>query len=236
MALGARGNNCMKDCKNCNEFMCGFSHTDHVSEYCGRETNKPTEGSVKKDSTQYKTGAVRDTGGKGRMDLLPWYALIRVSKHMEDALTHYPERNWEKGLPMHTMIDSAFRHLAKYVDGWTDEDHLCAAATNLLMAMWTEEHNPPMQDIPSRIRRYEGASPAKEKASPLCSDSGYVQHAVPTSHVQEKPKKTFSDACECYEAFHCLGTKERDECSCGGDTRKCDFFEEIRNGKQKQKT
>lgn len=100
---------------------------------------------------EFETGAVRDSGGKGRMDLLPWHALIRVSKHMEDALSHYPERNWEKGLPMHTMIDSAFRHLAKYVDGWTDEDHLCAATTNLLMAMWTEEKIPSSQDIPSRM-------------------------------------------------------------------------------------
>lgn len=33
----------------------------------------------------YATGAVRDTGGKGRMDLLPMCALIRVSKRMEDA-------------------------------------------------------------------------------------------------------------------------------------------------------
>ena len=107
----------------------------------------------------YTTGAVRDTGGKGRMDLLPMCALIRISRHMEDAIApdpetgvpHYPERNWEKGLPMHSMIDSAFRHLAKYVDGQTDEDHLCAAATNLLMAMWMEEKHPEMQDIPTRL-------------------------------------------------------------------------------------
>ena len=98
----------------------------------------------------FETGAMRDTGGKGRMDLLPMCALIRISKHMENANTHYPERNWEKGLPMHSMIDSALRHLAKYMDGWNDEDHLCAAATNLLMALWTEEKKPEMQDIPSR--------------------------------------------------------------------------------------
>ena len=87
---------------------------------------------------------------------------------MEDAIKpdprtgkpHYPERNWEKGLPIHTMIDSALRHLAKYVDGWDDEDHLCAAATNLLMAMWTEERLPQMQDIPSRShkRAFPGTS------------------------------------------------------------------------------
>jgi hypothetical protein len=104
-----------------------------------------------KDMTNFETGAVRDTGGKGRMDLLPMCALIRISKHMEDALTHYPERNWEKGLPMHSMLDSALRHLIKYMDGQKDEDHLCSAATNLLMALWTEEKRPEMQDIPSRV-------------------------------------------------------------------------------------
>ena len=106
----------------------------------------------------FETGAVRDTGGKGRMDLLPWCALLRISKHMEDANTHYPERNWEKGLPMHSMLDSAMRHLAKYMDGWTDEDHLAAAATNLLMAMWTEEKHPEMQDIPARLHKTESIS------------------------------------------------------------------------------
>ena len=88
--------------------------------------------------TKFQTGAVRDTGGKGRMDLIPWNAIIRISKHMEDTILpdpetgqpHYPERNWEKGIPMHSMIDSAFRHLAKYMDGQNDEDHLCAAATH----------------------------------------------------------------------------------------------------------
>lgn len=108
--------------------------------------------------TNYDTGAVRDTGGKGRMDLLPMCALLRVSKHMEDALTHYPERNWEKGLPMHSMIDSAMRHLAKYMDGQTDEDHLSAAATNLLMAMWTEEKRHDLQDIPARLHKTDDIS------------------------------------------------------------------------------
>ena len=99
---------------------------------------------------KFETGAVRDCGGKGRMDLLPWCAILRVSRHMEDSLTHYEERNWEKGLPIHSTIDSALRHLAKYMDGQTDEDHLCAAATNLLMAMWLEEKKPETQDIPTR--------------------------------------------------------------------------------------
>ena len=98
----------------------------------------------------YPTGAVRDTGGKGRCDLLPHSALLRVARHMENSLADHEERNWERGLSMHCFLDSAMRHVFKYMDGWTDEDHLAAAATNLLMALWTEDHLPGMQDIPTR--------------------------------------------------------------------------------------
>ena len=101
---------------------------------------------------EYSTGAVRDTGGKGRCDLLPHSALLRVARHMENSLADHEERNWERGLPMHCFLDSAMRHIFKYMDGQTDEDHLAAAATNLLMALWTEAHLPEMQDIPTRPR------------------------------------------------------------------------------------
>lgn len=148
----------------------------------------------------YSTGAVRNTGGKGRMDLIPWCSIIRVSKHMENSLSNYPERNWEKGLPMHTMVDSAFRHLAKYMDGHTDEDHLCAAAVNLLMAMWIEEKMPEMQDIPTRT-----------------SNNGV--HQISIDEYMKTP-------CDCYNEINseCYGTKEKELCSCGGDRRKCDFY------------
>lgn len=99
---------------------------------------------------RYETGAVRDTGGKGRCDLLPHSALLRVARHMENSLADHEERNWERGLPMHCFLDSAMRHVFKYMDGMVDEDHLAAAATNLLMALWTEDHLPAMQDIPTR--------------------------------------------------------------------------------------
>lgn len=99
----------------------------------------------------FDTGAIREEkDGKGRMDLLPMCAIMRVSRHMQNALKDHPERNWENGLPMHSFMDSALRHLFKYMDGCTDEDHLCAAAWNILCAMWTEEKKPQMQDIPTR--------------------------------------------------------------------------------------
>lgn len=103
--------------------------------------------------TEFDTGAVRDTGGKGRCDLLPHSSLLRVAHHMENALQDHEERNWEKGMPIHCFMDSAMRHMFKYMDGWDDEDHLAAAASNILMAMWTEDHMASMQDIPSQIGR-----------------------------------------------------------------------------------
>ena len=100
----------------------------------------------------YETGAIRETKlGKGRMDLLPMCSLVRLAKHFEAGAVHYGDRNWEKGIPMHQYIDSAMRHICNYMDGQTNEDHLCAAAWNLLCAMWTEDKLPEMQDIPSRL-------------------------------------------------------------------------------------
>lgn len=173
-----------------------INYTTSMEEH--KEMSKTTN-----DMTNFETGAVRDTGGKGRMDLLPMCALLRISKHMENALSHYPERNWEVGLPMHTMLDSALRHLVKYMDGMTDEDHLCAATTNLLMALWTEEKLPQMQDIPARLKR-------------------------PVS-VCDGTERKF---CACYNEEHsmCYGIKEPLHCGCGGNTKDCDFYPEKRNG------
>ena len=101
---------------------------------------------------EFESGAVRDMQeGKGRMDLLPACAIIRLAKHFENGAKKYEERNWEKGIPTHSFIDSAIRHLMKYLDGATDEDHLCAAAWNCMCCMCTEEKRPDLIDIPSRL-------------------------------------------------------------------------------------
>mgnify|MGYP000906022844 CR=1 FL=1 len=88
---------------------------------------------------EFESGAVRDMQeGKGRCDLLPPYALLRLARHFEAGAKKYGERNWEKGIPVNSFIDSAMRHTLKYMAGEKDEDHLCAAAWNLVCAMETE--------------------------------------------------------------------------------------------------
>lgn len=98
---------------------------------------------------EFSTGAVRDMSyGKGRMDLLPWAAIIEVSKHCENGAIKYGEHNVDKGIPTHSLCDSAFRHLAKYIDGQNDEPHLLAAAWNLLWAIQMHMKHPEMVDTP----------------------------------------------------------------------------------------
>ena len=98
---------------------------------------------------EFSSGAVRDLAdGKGRFDLCPWSAFMEISKHCENGAKKYGEHNVDKGIPTNSLCDSAARHLAKYLDGWTDEDHLLAAAWNLLWAIEMTQKHPEMVNTP----------------------------------------------------------------------------------------
>ena len=101
------------------------------------------------ERTTFSTGAQRDMhSGKGRMDLLPWAAIIEVSKHCEAGALKYGTHNVDKGIPTSSLLDSAMRHAAKYLDGQEDEDHLLAAAWNLLWAIEMRCKKPECVDTP----------------------------------------------------------------------------------------
>ena len=74
---------------------------------------------------------------EGYFDLLPWNAIIEVSKIFEAGAVKYAARNWEKGMPIDEFLDSGLRHAAKYMAGWKDENHLAMFAWNLLCALET---------------------------------------------------------------------------------------------------
>ena len=107
------------------------------------------------DRTEFETGFVRDMhDGKGRFDLLPWHAIWDVAKHCEEGALKYGERNIDKGAPQHSLIDSGIRHLAKYLMGYQDENHLRAAAWNILWALEQDEIKPALIDIPAAVKKY----------------------------------------------------------------------------------
>lgn len=88
----------------------------------------------------FSTGAVRDTAeGKGRYDLLPAYALHRLARHFENGAVKYGDENWRKGIPLRRFMDSAIRHMLKFLEGHRDEDHAAAAAWNILGLIETQE-------------------------------------------------------------------------------------------------
>lgn len=78
-------------------------------------------------------------------------AILDVSKHYESGALKYGERNWEKGIPLHSYVDSACRHLIKCIRGDTDENHVRAFMWNLLGAMWTQQHHPECMDLPEKV-------------------------------------------------------------------------------------
>lgn len=103
------------------------------------------------ERTMFNTGAVRDMHlGKGRYDLLPWEAIHELARHCEEGAIKYGERNCEKGIPIHSLIDSAIRHLSCYLRGLKDEPHLRAAMWNIAFAIYMEQKHPELQDIPAR--------------------------------------------------------------------------------------
>ena len=111
--------------------------------------------------TEFESGALRDMhDGKGRFDLLPWHAITEVAIHCENGAKKYGERNVDKGIPQHSFIDSGIRHRAKYINGWTDEDHLRAACWNFLWALDQHTTHPEMLDLPHQKGEIHGETMA----------------------------------------------------------------------------
>ena len=103
------------------------------------------------ERTVFPTGSVRDMHeGKGDMVSLPNSAILRLSKHYESGAKKYGRWNYTKGIPVSSFLDFALRHIFKYLDGWDDEDHMSAAAFNILGAMEMEAKHKELIDIPNR--------------------------------------------------------------------------------------
>jgi hypothetical protein len=102
-----------------------------------------TEYDSVKDSGErrdFGTGSVRDVRtGKGRFDLLPPVFLRRLARHVENGAVKYGDRNWEKGQPLGSYLDSMMRHVVNMMALDVDEDHAAAVAWNAMAFMSTVE-------------------------------------------------------------------------------------------------
>lgn len=74
-------------------------------------------------------------------------AMLELSMHMADGAKKYGEWNWTKGIPTHSYLDSATRHLLKCIRCDSDERHDRAFIWNCMCLVWTVKNKPGLDDI-----------------------------------------------------------------------------------------
>ena len=89
---------------------------------------------------EFSTGAVRDTlDGKPRLELISPIFISRLGAWLAEGAKKYNDRNWERGIPADRSMGSLLRHINAHREGLTDEDHMAAAACNVMFIIHTEE-------------------------------------------------------------------------------------------------
>lgn len=76
--------------------------------------------------------------GKGAYELVSPFALERIALWYEAGARKYANRNWEQGIPFGRLIQSAIRHMVRWMKGDRSEDHLAAVCWNVMAMMHFE--------------------------------------------------------------------------------------------------
>ena len=118
---------------------------------------------------EFKTGSKRDSRvGKGRFDLLPFYAIQRLARVYENGAIKYGSSNWRLGQHCSRYLDSALRHLMKAGAGWVDEDHLAQSMWNIAAIIETQKMielkklDPSLDDLTSFTPSWEEGNTDKK--------------------------------------------------------------------------
>jgi hypothetical protein len=96
---------------------------------------------MKKDKTRvFKGGAKRDSNfNKPYIHCLLGYTRQRFGYHMTSGAHKYGNWNFIKGIPTEVYLESLDRHLASYMEGNRDEDHLSAILFGIQGCMLNEQ-------------------------------------------------------------------------------------------------
>ena len=109
----------------------------------GNADHKPPAGTTAK----FGTGAVRsDTFEEFRYDLVSPIGLREVARTCAEGAAKYSDYNWERGMPVHDLLNHAIAHIYQFLSGDRSEPHLPHAAWNLLAAIHSSEVWPDLND------------------------------------------------------------------------------------------
>lgn len=99
----------------------------------------PGESNVNNGLHNFTTGAVRSKDADAtRYDLISPIGLEEVARTCAEGARKYSDYNWERGMPVHDLLNHAIRHIYKYLSGDRSEPHLPHAAWGLLAAIHSE--------------------------------------------------------------------------------------------------
>lgn len=91
------------------------------------------------DRVRFSTGAVRSSDAEAtRYDLISPIGLEAVARTCAEGAAKYGDFNWERGMPVHDLLNHALRHINRYLSGDRSEEHLPHAAWGLLAAIHSE--------------------------------------------------------------------------------------------------
>ncbi|MEY3205069.1 MAG: hypothetical protein RLZZ21_1400 [Planctomycetota bacterium] len=92
------------------------------------------------ETVEFATGAVRSGDAEAtRYDLISPIGLEAVARTCAEGAAKYGAWNWEKGMPVHDLLNHALRHINRYLAGDRSEPHLPHAAWGLLAAIHSDE-------------------------------------------------------------------------------------------------
>lgn len=98
-------------------------------------------------TAKFGTGAVRSsTFEEFRYDLVSPVGIREVARACAEGAEKYSDFNWERGMPVHDLLNHAIAHVYQFLAGDRSEPHLGHAAWNLLAACHSHELWPHLND------------------------------------------------------------------------------------------
>jgi len=91
-------------------------------------------------TAKFGTGAVRSSEVEEfRFDLVSPIGLREIARTCAEGAKKYSDFNWEKGMPVHDLLNHALAHIYRFLSGDRTEPHLPHAGWNVLAAIHSLE-------------------------------------------------------------------------------------------------
>jgi hypothetical protein len=91
-------------------------------------------------TAKFGTGAVRSSDVEEfRYDLISPIGLREVARACAEGAGKYGDWNWEKGMPVHDLLNHVLAHVYQFLSGDRSEPHLGHAAWGMLAAIHSHE-------------------------------------------------------------------------------------------------